>query len=718
MNRDVIKFFILLAFAIFAALTLLSATGGVPVTSYAQPDIYAGRPPQFTPAPTAAGSVVAATPVPTAVASKYPPGAPASFPTVSPFGMNMYLTGQERSNLEASTLGQSAVAGGVKWSREELSWANVEVRSKGDTAGWSYYDGRLALDAQNGLSVIGMLLTTPKWASTNPNASDYYWYEPANFNDYFDYVRAAVTRWKGQVHVWEIWNEPNAVGTWNCINSCDRAADYARLLQGAYAAVKSVDPTARVLIGGLYVHDTDNEGLAFLDQVVADSGGAINFDGLSIHTYMPDRIPESLQPGGKIQNFQYRLNMVNDWIDAHGGQPSEIWITEDGRSTLCSGCPPSMVWSHDDQASMLARMYGIALATRRVAQFDYFQLEDKFNNPADLFGGMAITTYNSITHAVATTSAYNSYKTIQGLLDGATFVGAGPQLVSGNVPQQPANSDYIGFDYKFKNGSKNIEMVWRTDTNVAVDLPVSASVVQLIDRDGGVTNLTASNGTVHITIGPRPQYVVTAGCTSRFTDICPDYWAYPYIDCLASHNIISGYPDGSFGPNNSITRGQLAKVVANAAGYSENHVEQSFADIAPGSTYYIYIQRLASRSILGGYACGGVGEPCNTSRLPYFRPNADTSRGQIAKIIAAAAGYSDPPGSPRFQDVTPGSTFYTWVQQLASRNVMSGYACGGTGEPCLAGSLPYFRPALNATRAQVAKIVANAFFPSCTAANP
>ena len=75
------------------------------------------------------------------------------------------------------------------------------------------------------------------------------------------------------------------------MNSCDHAADYAVLLQGAYAAVKSVDPTARVLIGGLYVHDTNNEGMAFLNQVVAASGGAINFDGLSIHTYMPDRVP-------------------------------------------------------------------------------------------------------------------------------------------------------------------------------------------------------------------------------------------------------------------------------------------------------------------------------------------------------------------------------------------------------------------------------------------
>jgi len=45
--------------------------------------------------------------------------------------------------------------------------------------------------------------------------------------------------------------------------------------------------------------------------------------------------------------------------------------------------------------------------------------------------------------------------------------------------------------------------------------------------------------------------------------------------------------------------------------------------------------------------------------------------------------------------------------------VMGGYACGGEGEPCGPGNLPYFRPNANATRGQVAKINSNTFFPGC-----
>lgn len=700
------RFFLLLCLAVLALVfALLSNTN-----SYAQPsDGYGGRPPMFTPGPVV-GPMVPVTPMPKSVVA--PEGA-TSFPAVSMFGMNLYLTGLERRSQNITQLAQLASAGGVKASREELSWANVEPTRKGvlDSNVVGIYDRAIDLDVNNGMPVVGMLLTTPRWASTNPGAGDYYWYEPVNFNDYFDYVRWAVTRWQGKIHTWEIWNEPNHTGTWNCPNGCNLPADYARLLAGAYSAVKSVDPSARVLIGGLYVHDVSNEGMAFLNQVVASSGGAINFDGLSIHTYMNDRVPESTRPDSVVQNFQYRLNMVNDWIDAHGGRPGEIWITEDGRSTctVSGSCPSSMTWSEDDQASMLARMYGIALATRRVVQFDYFQEEDKFNTPINLYGGMSI-----LRDDLSPKPAYDAYKTISGLLDGATFRGQGPQMVPGNNPNQPDSSDYLAFDYRFSKGNSTIDMLWQVNGSAPVDYPVSVAAVDVVARDGQVAHIAASNGKVRLQIGPQPQYVVQTACTSIYSDICPDYGAYNYIKCLSDRTVLSGYSDGTFRPNNNITRGQLSKVVSNAAGFSETQSGQLFADIGADSPFYQFIQRLASRNVIGGYACDGIGEPCGAGNLPYFRPNSNTTRGQIAKIVSSAKGYTDTPSGQTFQDVPPGSTFYLWVQRLASRSVMGGYACGGVGEPCGAGNLPYFRPAVTATRAQVSKIVANTFFPECT----
>lgn len=645
----------------------------------------------FTPQPspsTGVETAVQGIPVSAAPSS---PLAPSAFGPVSLFGMNLYLTGLERSESQSATLGRLAAQGGVRWSREELSWANIEPTSKG-SYNWGPYDRRLASVTGNGIEPIGMLLTTPRWASTNPGAGDWYWYEPANYNDYFDFVRAAVARWKNQIDTWEIWNEPNHAQTWNCLNNCNRAANYARLLAGAYAAVKSVDPNARVLIGGLYIHDANNEGMAFLDAVVNASGGAINFDGLSIHTYMPDRIPESMRPDSVVQNFQYRLHVANNWIESHGGRPGEIWITEEGKST-CTTCP--FRWSEEEQASMLARMYGIAAASPRVVHFSYFQFEDKFNNPADLYGGMSIVRDN-----LTVKPAYNAYATTSRMLDGAQYTGTGPQMVPGNNPHQPDTSDYVGFDYRFVKNGVPLHMVWRPNDTVTVNYPVETAQVDVVDRDGGVTRRMASGGAISLQIGPRPQYIVNVSCVSTFTDVCPDNTFYAPIECLASRGIMGGYDDGTFRPNASITRGQLSKIVSNAAGYSDTPTRQTFTDVPPGSTFYPFIERMASRGVIGGYPDG------------TFRPNAPATRGQIAKIVSNARGYTDTPTGQTFQDVAPGSAFYVWIERLASRGVMGGYACGSPNEPCVTGK-PYFRPGANATRGQVSKIVANTFYPTC-----
>ena len=101
------------------------------------------------------------------------------------------------------------------------------------------------------------------------------------------------------------------------------------------------------------------------------------------------------------------------------------------------------------------------------------------------------------------------------------------------------------------------------------------------------------------------------------------------------------------------------------------------------------------------------------TNLPYFRPNSNATRGQISKIVSNAAGFIDPPGAQLFEDVLPGSTFYDFIQRLASRGIINGYPCGGAGEPCGPTNLPYFRPNDNATRGQMSKIDANTFFPNC-----
>ncbi|MEO8289064.1 MAG: S-layer homology domain-containing protein [Chloroflexota bacterium] len=220
------------------------------------------------------------------------------------------------------------------------------------------------------------------------------------------------------------------------------------------------------------------------------------------------------------------------------------------------------------------------------------------------------------------------------------------------------------------------------------------------DTPGAPTNTPAATATA-------------TSCPIQFTDVPEGSTFYTNIRCLACRGIINGYPDNTFRPNNDVTRGQLAKIVSNSVGFSDPAGTQMFEDVLPGSTFYDFVQRLASRGYIVGYTCGGAGEPCGAGSLPYFRPANNATRGQISKIVSNAAGFTEPAGAQLFEDVLPGSTFYDYIERLASRNVITGYPCGNPGEPCGAGSLPYFRPNASASRGQTSKIVSNTFFSNC-----
>jgi hypothetical protein len=215
---------------------------------------------------------------------------------------------------------------------------------------------------------------------------------------------------------------------------------------------------------------------------------------------------------------------------------------------------------------------------------------------------------------------------------------------------------------------------------------------------------------------PVAATATATSCTLSFDDVPTNHTFYNEIRCLACRGVLGGYTDGTFRPGNNITRGQISKVVSNAAGFSEPVSGQTFEDVPPSNTFYEWIERLTGRGIMSGYVCGGTGEPCvPPDNRPYFRPGADATRGQLSKIVANAANITDPVSGQFYEDVPPTHTFYLEIMRLTGRGVMSGYACGGVdGEPCVPpDNRPYFRPGANVTRGQASKIVANTFFPGC-----
>ncbi|MDQ3704349.1 MAG: S-layer homology domain-containing protein [Chloroflexota bacterium] len=225
-------------------------------------------------------------------------------------------------------------------------------------------------------------------------------------------------------------------------------------------------------------------------------------------------------------------------------------------------------------------------------------------------------------------------------------------------------------------------------------------------EDSFLTGIAAASAGNIWAVGSANHKTLIMRYAPTFPDVAPDAAFYEYIERLACEGVIGGYPDGTFRSNNPVTRGQIAKIVSNSEGYGEEPTRQTFADVPPGSPFYPYVERIASRSIVGGYPCGARGEPCDGQNRPYFRPGHNMSRGQMAKVVANARGYDDPipPEYQTFLDVPPSHTFWLYIERIAQHNVMTGYRSGG---PCIG---PCFQPEADVTRGQTTKVAVNAFF--------
>ena len=135
-----------------------------------------------------------------------------------------------------------------------------------------------------------------------------------------------------------------------------------------------------------------------------------------------------------------------------------------------------------------------------------------------------------------------------------------------------------------------------------------------------------------------------------YSDVPPGTTHYEYINRLTRRGIVSGYPcphtpedecmpgyTTVFRPGDPVTRGQAAKIVANAAGIVDPIAtsQETYADVPANSTFWVYIERLTTLGIIGGYACpASAAELCDTANRPYFRPTENVTRGQAAKIVA------------------------------------------------------------------------------------
>ena len=143
---------------------------------------------------------------------------------------------------------------------------------------------------------------------------------------------------------------------------------------------------------------------------------------------------------------------------------------------------------------------------------------------------------------------------------------------------------------------------------------------------------------------------------------------------------LSGYPDGTFGPDRNMTRAEVAQMFYALLNDQNVPATVSFSDVPDGAWYADAVETLASLGMFTGYPDG------------TFHPNSTITRAEFA---AAALSFADMAPSARcsFPDVSAQDWFYPYVASAAEYGWIGGYPDGT------------FRPSGSITRAEVAVIV-------------
>jgi hypothetical protein len=198
------------------------------------------------------------------------------------------------------------------------AWLHLE--QKQDVWDFSSLDANIALAQQNNVSdIILVLWGTPGWAASSFSENDAAWLGPGsasppnNFDDWDDYVRTIVDRYRGIVSAYEIGNEPNASMFWR-----GTLLELGELTARAAKIIKETDPEATVIAPApALIGVADVRNYAKYWTVFDEAGEYI--DVVGIHWY-----PVNEGAGG----LNKIMKSVRQNLKGTSLEQKPVWVTE------------------------------------------------------------------------------------------------------------------------------------------------------------------------------------------------------------------------------------------------------------------------------------------------------------------------------------------------------------------------------------------------------
>ncbi len=174
-----------------------------------------------------------------------------------------------------------------------------------------------------------------------------------------------------------------------------------------------------------------------------------------------------------------------------------------------------------------------------------------------------------------------------------------------------------------------------------------------------------------------------------FSDVSENHWAYDVISQMAREQILSGYPDGTFLPNKSISRAEFAKILVLSLNMNQEQ-GYKFSDVSEEHWAKGYIDTISN--YLDAYIEG---------ENRFFRPDKEVVREEVVRAMVLALGIDTSESEPailnRFKDKDAISeNMKEYIATAVEMGIVRGNADGT------------FNPKGKLTRAEVCQLMYNA----------
>ncbi|MNJ51266.1 Endoglucanase precursor [compost metagenome] len=172
------------------------------------------------------------------------------------------------------------------------------------------------------------------------------------------------------------------------------------------------------------------------------------------------------------------------------------------------------------------------------------------------------------------------------------------------------------------------------------------------------------------------SHFIVLESTKTFGDTTGN-WAKDYIEVLAARAITDGVSANQFAPKGTVTRGQMAVFLGRALGIAEDHQVGSFTDVPSDQYYAAYVNAMKKAGIMSGYGDGSFRPEQNVTREEMVTMIMKAYSYVTGNALAVEAGTS----SSVFKDISSVSAYAVdSLKAAASLGIIEG-GTGGAFEP-------------------------------------